>query len=256
LSAAASLKRSVRAEGPFCSGCQCSHFRLERDEPLQLPSGTQAITAHLLDLRSRNHLLEQDMFDADVSNARLVFIYSTYFGPLIALGDKLARELPRHALVSTTSWPLRHSAFGLVQQFDSLSIAYTTVFLYVCVGALNDQPAASATQLSETDDVDGHKALGRNSNASRQTLPPVGLRRACPEEKIIVRLVAEERGFLKGLGSPEAPIAAITKVAPCRGIRREFFSRAVHALPPPPVGAASGPSKNQSARAESASYIR
>ncbi len=125
------------------------------DAPLQLPSGATTTAKHLLDLRSRVQLIEQDMFKADVSQASLVFVYSTCFAPLMdALGDKLARELPEHCLVSTTTYALKHPAFRLIQQFPSNTLAWTTVFLYERVGALDTLPPAEATWLYEPNEVD------------------------------------------------------------------------------------------------------
>ena len=118
------------------------------DDPLRLPSGATTTARHVLDARSRIGFIEQDMFDADVGNASLVFIYSTCFAPLIdALGNKLARELPQHCLVSTTTFPLKHPAFRLIKEFPSQTLAWTSVFLYERVGALESFAAPEATHL-------------------------------------------------------------------------------------------------------------
>jgi hypothetical protein len=94
---------------------------------------------------ARVRLLQQDMFDADVSDATLVFMYSTCFAPLMErLGDKLARELPRGALVTTTTVPLPHPAFELVRRFEPAALAWTTVFLYRRRGEAAGLPAAPA----------------------------------------------------------------------------------------------------------------
>lgn len=115
-----------------------------------LPAPLSAADRHFLDLRARVQFIEQDMFEADVSRADHVFIYSTCFAPLMdALGDKLARELPQHALVSTTTYALKHPAFRQVAQFPSKTLAWTTVFLYERVGPLEGLPAATPSHLYE-----------------------------------------------------------------------------------------------------------
>ncbi len=106
---------------------------------LQLPNGKHAPLSHLLKLEQRISLIEQDMFDTDLSDASLVFIYSTCFGPLMAaLADRLARVLPEHALVSTTTYQLRHPGFRLVREFAPNTLAWTVVYLYQRVGALQE----------------------------------------------------------------------------------------------------------------------
>ena len=81
------------------------------------------------------YFAEQDMFQADVSDASLVFIYSTCFAPLMdALAAKLAREVRQGCLVSCTTFPLSHPAFRLLRHFPAQTIAWTGVFLYQRVG--------------------------------------------------------------------------------------------------------------------------
>jgi hypothetical protein len=119
-------------------------------QPLALPHGAMADARHLLDLRDRIRLLQGDLFEADVGNASLVFMYSTCFAPLMdRIGDKLARELREGCLVSTTTFPLLHPAFQEIAQFPSGTVAWTTVFLYRRVGALEGLPAAPASWLYE-----------------------------------------------------------------------------------------------------------
>jgi hypothetical protein len=109
----------------------------------------------LLALRSRIRFVEQDMFDADVSDSSLAFLYSTCFAPMMdALGDKLAPELPQHALVSTTTYPLKHPGFKLLREFPSQTLAWTTLFLYARVGALDSLPPAEASDLYEPGESD------------------------------------------------------------------------------------------------------
>ena len=109
------------------------------DTRLQLPDGSTVPLSHLLELGQRITLNEQDMFETDLSDASLVFIYSTCFGPLMpALAERLARALPEHALVSTTTYTLRHPAFRLIREFPPNTLAWTVVYLYERVGALQD----------------------------------------------------------------------------------------------------------------------
>lgn len=121
-----------------------------RDEPLPLPYGAVANAAHVLDLRQRVRFINGDLFDADVSQAGLVFMYSTCFAPLMdRIGDKLARDLPQGCLVSTTTFPLKHPGFREVAQFQSGTVAWTTVFLYERVGELADLPPAPSSYIYE-----------------------------------------------------------------------------------------------------------
>ena len=115
--------------------------KLRPDQALHLPAGGTTDARHLLDLTTRVEFIEQSMFDVDLGDADLVFIYSTCFAPLMpAIGEKLARDLPEHALVSTTTVPLRHPALKLIQHFPARTMAWTEVFFYERTGS-----AASAT---------------------------------------------------------------------------------------------------------------
>ncbi|MES2262901.1 MAG: histone methylation protein DOT1-like protein [Pseudomonadota bacterium] len=126
--------------------------RVAPGDALALPAGGIADARHVLDIRSRIHFIEQDMFEADVSDASLVFIYSTCFAPLMdRLADKLARELPEHCLVSTTTLPLNHPAFRLIRQYPSQTVAWTSVFLYERIGALDTLPAPPPAYLYQPD---------------------------------------------------------------------------------------------------------
>ncbi len=120
------------------------------DEPLALPYGAVTDGRHILELRERVRLVNGDLFDADVSGAGLVFMYSTCFAPLMdRIGDKLARELPQGCLVTTTTFPLKHPAFREVAQFQSGTVAWTTVFLYERAGELDQLPPAPPAYLYE-----------------------------------------------------------------------------------------------------------
>jgi hypothetical protein len=122
--------------------------------PLQLPFGGTADGRHLLDLASRIAFIEADMFKVDVRGASLVFMYSTCFGPLMdALGDKLAREMRPGALVSTTTYALKHPAFKLLHYFPAGTVAWTSVMLYQRVDPLETLAPAAAPAAYEPDPV-------------------------------------------------------------------------------------------------------
>jgi hypothetical protein len=102
----------------------------------------------------RIRLLRQDMFEADVSDASLVYVYSTCFAPLMdRLTDKLARELQPGALVTTVTFPMQHPAFELVKQFSPPTVAWTTVYLYRRRSALDPLPPSPPKYLYEQDEA-------------------------------------------------------------------------------------------------------
>jgi hypothetical protein len=134
---------------------------LTLETPLQLPSGATANGRHLLDLGSRILFLENDMFKVDVRGASLVFLYSTCFGPLMdAISDKLARELPEGALVSTTTYPIKHPAFRLLQAHAPGTLAWTSLMIYQRIGPEMAQPASEARYLHQPD-ADAWEARAR-----------------------------------------------------------------------------------------------
>ncbi|WP_374580547.1 histone methylation protein DOT1-like protein [Pseudoduganella sp.] len=125
------MTAALALPGMRCSGVELLGYRHEmaqaRLAALLAAGDAQAATA----IAARVRLRQQDMFEADVSDATVVYLYSTCFAPLMErLGEKLARELPQGALVSTTTVPLLHPGFELLQRFDPPSVAWTTVFLY------------------------------------------------------------------------------------------------------------------------------
>jgi hypothetical protein len=113
----------------------------------------QAAAAEALaKLQSRITFIEQDMFKADVSEASLIFIYSTCFAPLMpALADKLAREMREHSLVSTTTFGLRHPAFVQVLHLPAQTAAWTDIFVYERIGAFDSLPPPDAPYVYEPD---------------------------------------------------------------------------------------------------------
>ncbi|MRW92625.1 histone methylation protein DOT1-like protein [Duganella sp. FT80W] len=125
---------------------------LTLETPLQLPSGVQANGRHLLDLGARIAFLENDMFKVDVRGASLVFLYSTCFGPLMdAISDKLARELSEGALVTTTTYPIKHPAFKLLEMHAPGTLSWTSVMIYQRVGPQMSVPASESRYLHQPD---------------------------------------------------------------------------------------------------------
>ena len=105
---------------------------LNPSERIALPWGNELKALHLLTLPNRIAFEQADMFDCDVSQATLVFIYSTCFGAFMGkIAHKLAHELPDAALVSTTTYALNHPAFQLIKHFPAKTMAWTDVFVYI-----------------------------------------------------------------------------------------------------------------------------
>ena len=126
------------------------HALAEAHRARMLAAGAALDPAQAQSLGARIVLRQQDMFAADVSGAELVFIYSTCFAPFMeALGAKLARELPLGALVSTTTFSLQQPAFRLLQHFPAGTLAWTSVYLYQRLGALEGTPPAAPVGLYE-----------------------------------------------------------------------------------------------------------
>lgn len=77
----------------------------------------------------------EDMFASNVSQASLIFIYSTCFGSIMhKIADKLANEAPEGCLVSATSYTINHPGFRLIKHFLAKSVAWTDVRIYERVG--------------------------------------------------------------------------------------------------------------------------
>jgi hypothetical protein len=105
--------------------------KVNPSDPIPLPWGGDLKALHLLTIPNRVELAAGDMFNCDVSQAGLVFIYSTCFGSLMGkLAHKLASELPEGAMVSTTTYALNHPALKLVKHFPAKELAWTDVFMY------------------------------------------------------------------------------------------------------------------------------
>jgi hypothetical protein len=112
-----------------------SGTQLCASDEVSLPWGSKLKLLHLLTLPARVALQEGDMFGCDVSDAGLVFIYSTCFGSFMhKIAHKLAHEMPEHGLVSTTTYALNHPAFELVKRYPAKTLAWTDVFIYRKLG--------------------------------------------------------------------------------------------------------------------------
>jgi len=159
-------ERLVRLLTLARQGLQALPEPLTLETPLPLPSGAMATGRHLLDLGSRILFLENDMFKVDLRGASLVFLYSTCFGPLMdALSDKLARELPEGALVSTTTYPIHHPAFRLLQSHAPGTLSWTSVMIYQRVGPPTAAPASAGRYLHQPD-ADAWEAMAREELAA------------------------------------------------------------------------------------------
>ena len=139
---------------------------LAPEAPLPLPAGHAATGRHLHDLAARIAFIESDMFKVDVRGASLVFLYSTCFGPLMdALGEKLARELPEGALVSTTTYALKHPGFRLLHYFPPGTVAWTNVMVYQRTGPLAALTPAETAAPYEPDPVAWEARVRRDFDA-------------------------------------------------------------------------------------------
>lgn len=80
--------------------------------------------------------LEQgDMFEFDVSDASLIFIYSTCFGSFMdKVAHKIVNYAPQGCLVSTTTFGLNHPGLKLVKHYPAKELAWTDVRFYERVG--------------------------------------------------------------------------------------------------------------------------
>ncbi|MBV7537473.1 histone methylation protein DOT1-like protein [Duganella sp. sic0402] len=134
---------------------------LRVDTPLTLPSGVVANGRHLLELGARIAFIENDMFKVDVRGASLVFVYSTCFGPLMnALSNKLARELPEGALVSTTTYPIKHPSFRLLETHAPGTLSWTSMMIYQRIGPPTTQTVLEDRYLHQPD-TDAWEARAR-----------------------------------------------------------------------------------------------
>lgn len=108
----------------------------QAEDQLLLPWTSKLQVKHLLHLPKRVSFQLGDMFTCNVSQASLVFIYSTCFGAFIhQLTHKLANEAPEGCLVSTTTYAMSHPGLVLVKHFPAKTMAWTDVYLYRRVGA-------------------------------------------------------------------------------------------------------------------------
>ena len=98
--------------------------------------GNETVTKeHLSTIPKRIEFILKDLFDADVSRASLIFIYSTCFGSLMhKISEKLANEAPVGCLASSTTYQLDHPGLELVRYYPSNTLAWTSVYIYRRVG--------------------------------------------------------------------------------------------------------------------------
>lgn len=76
-----------------------------------------------------------DMFDCDIQNASLIFIYSTCFGTLMhKIADKLVNQSPEGCLVSATTYSLNHPGLKPIAHYPAKSVAWTEIRVYERVG--------------------------------------------------------------------------------------------------------------------------
>lgn len=105
------------------------------EDHIPTPCTSEMRVSHLLDLPKRLSFQLGDMFTCEVSNANLIFIYSTCIGALMHdLAHKLANEAPEGCLVSTTTFKMDHPGLTLVKFFPAKTVAWTDVFVYKRVG--------------------------------------------------------------------------------------------------------------------------
>ncbi len=106
------------------------------EDEVPLPWTSSMRVNHLLHFPKRASFQLGDMFACDVSQASLVFIYSTCFGSFIhKIAHKLANEAPENCLVSTTTYAINHPGLVLVKHLPAKTAAWTDVFVYKRVGA-------------------------------------------------------------------------------------------------------------------------
>ncbi|BBZ27238.1 hypothetical protein MMAD_15330 [Mycolicibacterium madagascariense] len=132
---------------------------LTDDVPLVLPSGVTTTAAHVLNFEDRVHLAQGDMFQAELTDPSLVFMYSTCFSTFIdRIAAKLARDLPSGCLVTTTTYELPHPAFRLVREFPADTLAWTTVYAYRREGKLDRLPPPPAPSVRHEPDAEEWEA--------------------------------------------------------------------------------------------------
>lgn len=106
------------------------------EDILSLPWTSGMLTQHLIQFPTRTSFMLGDMFTCDVSQANLVFIYSTCFGSFInKIANKLANEAPEGCLVTSTTYAMNHPGLLLVKHMPAKTATWTDVFVYKRVGA-------------------------------------------------------------------------------------------------------------------------
>jgi len=98
--------------------------------------GNEPVTKeHLVTIPKRIEFILKDLFEADVSRASVIFIYSTCFGSLMhKVSEKIANEAPVGCLVSSTTYQLDHPGLELIRHYPANTLAWTSVRIYRRVG--------------------------------------------------------------------------------------------------------------------------
>lgn len=105
------------------------------EDQITIPWTSEMRVSHLLELPKRVSFQVGNMFSCDVSNASLVFIYSTCFGSFIhQLAHKLANESPEGCLVTTTTFKMDHPGLKLIKFLPAKTVTWTDVFVYKRTG--------------------------------------------------------------------------------------------------------------------------
>jgi hypothetical protein len=108
---------------------------IKPEDVVMLPWTSNMLVNHVLNLPKRTSYQMGDMFTCDVSQASLVFIYSTCFGSFIhKIAHKLANEAPEGCLVTTTTYKMDHAGLELTLHLPAKTVAWTDVFVYKRVG--------------------------------------------------------------------------------------------------------------------------
>jgi hypothetical protein len=106
------------------------------EDQIPIPWTSELRVSHLLELPKRVSFQVGNMFTCDVSNASLVFIYSTCFGSFMQeLAHKLANEAPEGCLVTTTTFKMDHPGLTLIKFLPAKTVAWTDIFVYKRTGA-------------------------------------------------------------------------------------------------------------------------
>jgi hypothetical protein len=108
-------------------------------------------------IAQRVEFRQGDMLACDISEASLIFIYSTCFGSIMhKIADKIANDAPEGCLVSATTYSFNHPGLKLIKHFPPKTIAWTDVRFYQRVG-VGPWPEQSAPLARSVDVADWKK---------------------------------------------------------------------------------------------------